>query len=119
MRHRLAAILPVYFVVMAACYAVAFQLRFDFDVPQSFRLVFWSSLPFVLILKAAGCVLTGEWRRTYRYASISDIAALGIMTFGTTIAFLFFNLIPFGDKPVPRSIIITDAILSLLVLGFV
>ena len=118
MRHRLAAILPVYFVVMAACYAVAFQLRFDFDVPANFRLVFWSSLPFLLILKAAGCAITGEWRRTYRYASISDIAALGVMTVGTTIAFWFFNLMPFGAQGVPRSIILIDAILSVLTLGF-
>ncbi|MEZ6052148.1 MAG: hypothetical protein R3C02_12265, partial [Planctomycetaceae bacterium] len=114
MRHRLAAILPVYFVVMAACYAVAFQLRFDFEVPANFRLVFWSSLPFLLILKAAGCAITGEWRRTYRYASISDIAALGVMTVGTTIAFWFFNLMPFGAQGVPRSIILIDAILSVL-----
>ncbi len=118
MRHRLAAILPVYFVVMAACYAGAFQLRFDFDVPLSFRMVFWTSLPFVLMLKAAGCAATGEWRRTFRYASVSDIASLGVMTLGTTTCFWFFNLIPFGERPVPRSVILSDAILSVLVLGF-
>ena len=118
MKHRLAAILPVYFVVLAACYAAAYQLRFEFAVPQTFRIVFWTSLPFVLALKAAGCAITGEWRRTFRYASVNDIASLGMMTLGTTACFCFFNLMPFGPQSVPRSVILIDALLSLLTLGF-
>ena len=62
MTHRLAAIVPVYGLVLAACYAAAYQLRFDFAVPSQFHSVFWLSLPFVLMLKAAGCIATGECR---------------------------------------------------------
>ncbi len=118
MRHRLAAIVPVYGLLLAACYAAAYQLRFDFAVPSQFHSVFWLSLPFVLILKAAGCLATGEWRRTFRYASVSDIASVGMMALGTTVLFWLFNLMPLGSHAVPRGIILIDAILSVLTLGF-
>ncbi|MGD9854129.1 MAG: polysaccharide biosynthesis protein, partial [Planctomycetaceae bacterium] len=119
MTHRLAALVPVYGLVLAACYAAAYQLRFDFAVPPTFHSVFWLSLPFVLLLKAAGCMVTGEWRRTFRYASVSDITSLGLMTLGTTALFWLFNLMPLGAQAVPRGIILIDAILALLTLGFV
>lgn len=118
MRNRLAALVPVYGLVLATCYAAAYQLRFDFNVPSHFHSVFWMSLPFVLLLKAAGCVATGEWRRTFRYASVSDIASLGVMTAGTTVLFWLFNLMPLGPHAVPRGIILIDAVLSVMTLGF-
>ncbi|MBX3437965.1 MAG: polysaccharide biosynthesis protein [Planctomycetaceae bacterium] len=118
MTHRLAVLFPVYGLVLAACYAAAFQLRFDFAVPSRFHTVFWLTLPFVLLLKSAGCLISGEWRRTFRYASVSDMAALGLMTLGTTSFFWLFNLMPLGTQAVPRGIILIDAIMSLLTLAF-
>ena len=117
MRHRLAIILPIYLLVYSACYIGAFLLRFDFSIPNQFQAVFWTTLPTIFAIKYIVCTFTGEWQRTFRYATISDAIALtiSVLLSGTLIAVInSLNLFPVA---IPRSIIIIDMILSFLVLG--
>ncbi len=119
MNHRLAGILPVYVAVHVACYYTAFLLRFDFAVPAHYASVFWFSLPLVLIVKASGCLLTREWRRSFRYATVNDMVALtGTTCASSTVLLLATGLAP-DSLAVPRSLLLIDAAISLLALGLV
>ena len=116
MKYRLAAVLPAHIVVFAVCLYSALLLRFDFVVPPHYLSVFFSSLPLVMLVKGLACLATGEWRRTYRYASLSDAVSLAEMTLWATAAVWLCNYWWF-TPPLPRSVVLIDAILSLVVLA--
>jgi FlaA1/EpsC-like NDP-sugar epimerase len=116
MKHRLALILPAYFASFCAAYYAAYQLRFEFDIPWNFEHVFWATLPFVLVMKLLICHLTGEWNRSFRHASMSDIVSLGIATIWITLSVMAVNI--FGaSRIVPRSVVLIDAVMTMLILG--
>ncbi len=116
MKHRLAAILPVHALVFCVCYAASTALRFDFDVPAQFRDVFWNTLPLLLLVKFAACWATAEWRRTFRYVSVLDLVFVGLGTVGSLASLLICNLLLPESITIPRSILLVDAALSLLLL---
>ncbi len=116
MKHRLAAILPVHFLVFWFCYAASTALRFDFDVPQLFREVFWTTLPLVMLVKFAACWATAEWRRTFRYVTVLDLVFVGLGSIGAAAVLLACNLLLPEASRIPRSILLVDALLSLLLL---
>ncbi|RLS53539.1 MAG: polysaccharide biosynthesis protein [Planctomycetota bacterium] len=114
LRHRIAAILPIYLLTFSACYAAAIELRFDFEVPQAFREVFWITLPLILIVKFAACWLTAEWRRTFRHVTVLDLVFIGAGTLGAGVFLGLLNgLLPAAIK-IPRSVLLVDGALSLL-----
>ena len=119
MKYRLAAILPVYFAIFSVCYATSTALRFDFDVPLKFREVYWATLPLVLLVKFIACWATAEWRRTFRYVTVLDLVFVGIGTFGAAVSLLVGNLLLPDEMVIPRSILLVDAVLSLLMLATV
>ncbi len=116
MKYRLAAILPVHLLVFCACYAASTALRFDFAVPEQFREVFWATLPLVLLVKFVACWATAEWRRTFRYVTVLDLVFVGLGTFGAAATLLACNLLLPVSVSIPRSILLVDAALSLLLL---
>lgn len=114
LKHRLAAILPVYLLIFCASYATATALRFDFSVPQRFREIFWITLPLVLSIKLAISWVAGEWRRTFRHVSVLDLVCALAGTMGTSLILLISNFLLPTDVVIPRSILLVDAVLSLM-----
>ncbi len=116
MKNRFAFILPAYFAAFCSAYFGAYLLRFEFAIPEFFQQVFWISLPFVIITKLLICQWTGEWHRTFRHASMSDIVSLAIASAWITLSLLAVNLLG-ATQTVPRSVILIDAVLTMLLLG--
>lgn len=117
MPHRLAIILPVYLALYALSYALSFAIRFDFAVPAEYALVASITLPYVLLTKFAWCMITDEWRRTYRYVTVVDLAALAAGATGSALTLLALGAGPLWGAAIPRSVICVDFALSLLMLG--
>ncbi len=117
MLRRLSAFLAAYLVVFAGCYFAAYQLRFDFNTPAEFREVFWRSLPLVLVVKVLVGLATNEWRRDFRYATLIDVLWI-VGTAGLAACILFaLNAILHTGLAIPRSVILIDALLTVLVCG--
>ena len=119
LRFRLAVILPIYYLVFLTSYAVSTALRFDFDIPPNFQDVFWRTLPLVTVVKFIACWATTEWRRTFRHVTVLDLVFLGVGTFGATVTLLLCNLVLPVVAVIPRSILLMDAVMSLLLLTMV
>lgn len=117
MPNRLAVILPVYLVLYALSYALAYAVRFDFDVPPDFVEIAQATLPFVLAIKFAFCIALGEWKRTYRYVTVTDLAALGAVSLGSALTILAFDAFILTGIQIPRAVICADLALSLLAVG--
>jgi FlaA1/EpsC-like NDP-sugar epimerase len=119
MPYRLAIILPVYLALYAACYLLAYAIRFDFAIPPDFVRSAWIALPYVLITKFLWCAVTGEWRRTYRYVTVVDLVSLAGCSLGSALTLLVLNAGPLDACSIPRAVICVDFGLSLLCIGAV
>ncbi len=126
MQHRLALILPIYFLILTTSLFLAFCLRFDFNLGSTGLSWFIASLPFVLGVKFAVCTATREWTHTFRHATIADLVVIGASCGISVVIFLsFFHF--FSDQTsvmlsdqafvIPRSVILIDALLSMLLIS--
>jgi FlaA1/EpsC-like NDP-sugar epimerase len=117
MRHRLALILPVYLLACGLAYMAAFWIRFEFD-PSAERLeLLWDTLPFVLGAKLAIAALFGEFQRSFRYVTLSDLIYLGgTASTGMVLLGIWNSSLPL-DLFIPRSVVVLDGMLTLLALA--
>ena len=106
-------------LLFAAVYWLAFLLRFDFQVPPRDLGIYLQSLPWLLSVKLAVFYLTGHFHGWWRYVTFADLVALiraTVLSLLAMAAINFFGL--FGlTLRVPRSILILDALVGLVVLG--
>jgi len=103
-------------VLFLAIYYAAFALRFEFRIPSDSMTVFWMSLPWVLGLKLVVFFASGHYQGWWRYVTFADLAALlrACVLSLLLLAMLDHFLWPYQ---VPRSILIIDCMLGIVLLG--
>lgn len=107
--------------VAAAVFAWYFAhlLRFNFDVPESFHRGMVQALPFVVSVQAVMFWWFGLYRGIWRYASLPDlkriVLAVGVAALVAPLLQVMIGA-PYGVS-VPRSVLILDPVLLLLVMG--
>lgn len=118
MRFRMAVILPTYVVMFVGCYATAFLLRWDFVFRPEIAQLFWSTIVTVVGVKLMACLLTGEWQRSYRYATFPDVFHVVVSaTLAAAVLFVANYFLWIG--PLPRSILLIDWVLTIPCSGLV
>ena len=104
-------------LVATFAWAFAYYLRFNFEVPITYITSMWQNLLWVLPLQVGAFFTFGLYQGMWRFASLPDlkrilkailVAAMAIVT-----ALVMFK--PFGV--VPRSVLILDPILLILMMG--
>lgn len=113
-QHRTAATLPAYVLLYAVCIYVAFLLRYDFEWTAARLSRFRVALPLFIGVHLLGCLLTREWRRTYRYSSLFDVVQAMIGVSGGVALLEFVNLTHVLPETIPHSIILIDSVLAVL-----
>lgn len=116
MKNRLAVILPIYLAMYIACYYTAVLLRFDFRFPSNFIDRFNLVLPIFIATKLMGCLIAGEWRRSFRYGTMQDVSYGVVGTTLATAAIMVMNAVTV-DYRIPRSVIAIDWALTTIALG--
>jgi len=118
MRYRMAVILPTYLGMFVGCYLTAYLLRFDFDFRPEIADVFLSTVATVVGIQLVTCFLTGEWQRSYRYATFPDVLYVAASaTSAAAVLFVANHFRWFG--PVPRSVILIDWALTIPCSGLI
>ena len=115
-RHRLWQLVADAFLIAAAWY-LAFQLRFDFNVPPTFDDGLLVTTALVVAIKLAVFVAVGFYNRWWRYVSTKDMwrAALGVLVASALAALAVYFGDPF-ERRLPRGVVLIDFV---LLLGFV
>jgi len=103
-------------VVFWLVYWLAFQLRFDFHMPEQQAGLFWISLLWVFSLKLVIFYLTGHFHGWWLYVTFSDLAALLRASVLSLLAIATVNHFA-ADPQIPRSVLILDFILTVVLLG--
>jgi FlaA1/EpsC-like NDP-sugar epimerase len=119
---RVVILFAFHAIVFTGCYALAWMLRFDFQIPPEFLETFKWSLPVVVGVQLVVGALFGFYRGWWRYVGIGDVVRL---VFGLTTAFMILaagwyvgTAWGLQERYVrsPRGVLLVDWAFSLLVL---
>jgi FlaA1/EpsC-like NDP-sugar epimerase len=112
-RHRLWQIVADALLIAAAWF-LAFQLRFDFNVPPTFDDALLATTVLVVAIKLAVFVAFGFYNRWWRYVSTKDMwrAALGVLVASVLAALAVYFGDPF-ERRLPRGVVLIDFVLLL------
>ena len=101
----------------AVAWCLAYALRFNLDISRAYLEGMLQTLPWVVALQAVVFWQFGLYRGVWRYASLPDLkrilAGVGVSAMATA---LLLHLLLMGDL-VPRSVLLLDPILLLLIMG--
>lgn len=119
-RHRLKQLLADAFLLALAYYA-AFRLRFldaSDGIPQRYEDMLYASIGFVIAGKLIIFGSVGLYEKWWRYFRLEDygrvLKAAGVSTAILVLAFLLLK--PFDDS-LPRSVIVTDFLLTIMLIS--
>lgn len=103
-------------LLVLCSYWLAFQLRFDFAVPEVHLPAFGRTLALVLLCRVAAFFWFDLYRGFWRYASLTDLTSIfkAILASQVMITAGVFFL---RHGPYPRSVLIIDPVLALVFVG--
>jgi FlaA1/EpsC-like NDP-sugar epimerase len=116
-RHRLWQ-LAVDAALIAAAWWLAFQLRFDFEVPPYYETMLRETILFVVAIQLAVFVAFGFYQRWWRYVSTRDMwrALIGVVVASVLAIAAVYFFYPVERLRLPRGVALVD---PLLLLAFV
>ena len=103
-------------VVAFIAWVAAYLLRFNFDLPLNHQSLMLQTLWLVLPLQAFAFFWFGLYRGTWRFASILDLKRI-ILSVLISALILTFVVMASSIFHVPRSVLIIDPILLILMMG--
>jgi len=99
------------------CFRCAFELRFDFSVPDNWAAIFWEALVWVVAVKLlvflAGGLLHGLWY----YVTFADLLALvraALISLALIAGIDYFFI---ARYQIPRAVVLLDAMLTVVLVG--
>lgn len=117
-KHRRFIVFLYDLFAIFTAYALAFLVRFDFQIPDHQLENFWKGLPYVMAIQAAVFIGHSLYRGMWSYASLKDLAlimrasAIGVLGSVVCLTFLFDRL-----NGWPRSVFFIQTGLLVLILG--
>ena len=116
-RHRRIVVFTMHLVLVVASYTLAFVLRFDRMIPRAYWSIFVMTLGPLLIFRLGAFAFYRLYSGWWRYVGMRDMFAL-IKAIAISSA-LFTALLVFTGQAYqfPRSVIVIDAVLTLLFIG--
>jgi FlaA1/EpsC-like NDP-sugar epimerase len=103
-------------ILFLAVYWGAFALRFDFDISADCRDLLWRTAAWVLPLKLVVFYVSGHCHGWWRYVTFADLVALLRATLGALVLIAAIDHFVLVDH-IPRSVLLLDALLTILSLG--
>jgi FlaA1/EpsC-like NDP-sugar epimerase len=116
---RLAVLTLVYVTTVALCFWAAYQIRFDFDVPQTFQSSF-----LVLALAAIGAKLAGllafhQFDGLLTYFGKPDLKRLVLACTIGSLPLAFMSVVRSSNAAPPRGVVLIDLVLCIMALSMV
>lgn len=108
---RILALLSADALFVALALWVAFQLRFEGNVPVTYEHAFWRTLPFLAALRVLLSFAAGLHRWSFRMAGFNEaVRMVGVAVTGTVL--LGFGVFFFRRSGLPRSVFALEFFLS-------
>ena len=98
----------VQIVLLAMAYGLAFELRFDFDLPSREWRTFWSTVPLLLVLRLAAYSRFGVFQGYWRHFCLEDLVTLVKAVTISSLCFTAVLILWDQADAVPRSVLLLD-----------
>jgi FlaA1/EpsC-like NDP-sugar epimerase len=112
-KRRVLILAFFYSVVIAASFWLAYEIRFEFAVPEAYRQERLRLLPAVLGVKLAALALARQFGSLMTYFSLPDLMRLGWVTLGSGAVLLLPRLLGAAAWAPPRGVMLSDFMLCL------
>lgn len=106
-------------LVFTATFWFSYWLRFDFTWPETAATLFWKSAAVVVATKLTCFYLLRSFHGWWRYVTFSDLTALGKSTLVSALALMVIDYFFGAAIMIPRSVLIVDSAITILILGFI
>ena len=116
-KYRLPILLVAHVVMFLGIYWVAFSLRFDFRIPPKYLDNIKSTLPIVVGIKMLVFYYMGSIHGWWRYVTFSDFITLLKASVAATVTIVLVDHFVLGSLQIPRGVIISDLILTIVLIG--
>ncbi|HYL90434.1 MAG TPA: nucleoside-diphosphate sugar epimerase/dehydratase [Burkholderiales bacterium] len=115
--HRRFIVFAYDLAAAALAWVVAFWLRFNLDIPEDYREIMWSQLPWVLVVDAVVFWALGLYRGLWRYASLPDLKriVIAVAVAGAAVPTML-SILRMGEA-VPRSAFLIAPLLLVIIMG--
>jgi FlaA1/EpsC-like NDP-sugar epimerase len=118
-RHRRPVVIGLQLAVAAASHYAALWLRFDGAIPHEAAEALMRLLPILLLLRGISLVAFRLYEGLWRYTSIRDMLHVAASVVSSSLAFeLIVRWLPAGHA-YPRSILVIDSCVLVILLGVV
>ena len=114
---RTLGLILFYALLCGLSYFVAFQLRFDFNVPEDFALDLMDTIWWVVGLKLMLLIASGQVDCVLSYFRLPDAVRLLLGLFAASAILASMWYVYHGNGVPPRAVILTDLLLSFLMLA--
>jgi FlaA1/EpsC-like NDP-sugar epimerase len=110
-RHRRPLVVGIHLVLIAVAYRLAWDLRFDGNIPPYETLLFWKFLPWLLAIRAVFFWRFRLYQGLWRYTSLWDASNVAVAVLLSAIPFVIVVRGVYGETAHPRTVFVIDAIL--------
>src|SRR5262249_41451260 len=117
LRYRLPFVIFAHALAFSVIYWLAYLVRFDGAIPANARELALKTVPFVVGMKILAFWLMGSYRGWWRYATFADIVGLAEAITLASTAVVMLNFFINSGTPIPRSIIIMDWAVTMILIG--
>ena len=117
LRFRLPLILSFQAVVACLSYLGAFLLRFDFSLPPDQLALFYLAFPLTLCSRMAGYLYYRTYSNSWGFAGMRELTDDIKATLLGSVSFILIMVFTLGSEGFPRSILVLEPVLSLMLLG--
>jgi len=103
--------------VLAAAFFIAYELRFDFDIPTAQQSGLGTRLVLVVLIQLVALVLAGAHQFVWRYVGLAELPAFLIAAVYWTVPLLAGRFLfsgPLTQLSVPLSVILFDGVLAVV-----
>lgn len=112
--NRKAFMVSAHLCLAMFSYMLGFYLRFDFSIPPERLVVFYKTLPLLLVIKVLFLYYFKLFGGLWKYAGIDDMWRILKASSLATIVFILGVVFTYGLKGYPRSVFIIDWLLFTL-----
>jgi FlaA1/EpsC-like NDP-sugar epimerase len=115
--YRREVIVALHLLLIPAVYLLAFLVRFDLAVPESYFRAFLQTLPVLLVVRMVAFRIFRLYSGWWRHIGMFDLVALVRAATASSLVFVALLFLLDRDLDLPRSILILDWAFTILVLG--
>ncbi len=116
-KYRRSLIVFTHLLLVTLSYWLAFCLRFDFNIPGFYWLIFIKTLPLAILIKMMVFHYQGIYYGLWRYVSIGDLWQIIKASSVSTAVFVFTVLFLNGFSRFPRSVFFLDWLLCVTLIS--